>query len=192
MSTLDAGLQRRLESVVPRDLAALGGALQAGLVVITPSDGRVRALLGGLGTTDIANSHVNIVVSKRHPGSALKRFVYALALEQGHSPASIAADSKDVASSWQPHHWPKAIGFVRYRESLAGSMNLAAVHVLEDVGTEALVDRLRTAGLGALIDSQGRPPGPNWALGTRAVSLLDLGNRATITARVDHERPGAT
>jgi penicillin-binding protein 1C len=62
---------------------------------------------------------------------------------------------------------------VRYREALAGSYNLAAVHLLERVGLERLMDRLRQAGLGAL-EMAPREYGLQLALGSAKVRLTDL------------------
>jgi penicillin-binding protein 1C len=116
---------------------------------------------------------LNITTWRRHPGSALKPFVYALAIEAGESPASIAYDVKDVPSEYkvvkttQPERGP-----VRYREALAGSYNLAAVHVLEKVGVEKMMSRLSAAG----VELEGGPEeyGLRLALGSAKVRLVDL------------------
>ena len=60
--------------------------------------------------------------------------------------------SKDVRSH----------GFARYREALAGSYNLSAVHTLQRVGVDTVLRKLRTAGL---VDA--RPPRRGLRLGPR-------------------------
>jgi penicillin-binding protein 1C len=123
---------------------------------------------------DESDGQINIVTRRRHPGSALKPFVYALAIEAGESPASIAYDIHDVPSDYrvktltQKEHGP-----VRYRTALAGSYNLAAVHVLEKVGTARLMSVLRRAGVGAL-DGNTDTYGLRLALGSAKVRLVDL------------------
>jgi len=164
-------LQRRLtEHVRGMESRRLG---QAGMVVLDTLSGEVLAMVGSPGFFE-QGGQLNITVRRRHPGSALKPFVYALALEQGESPASIAYDIADVPSRYkvvkttQPERGP-----VRYREALAGSYNLAAVHVLELVGEERLITRLRQAGVG---DVPGAPDDYNLrlALGATKVRLVDL------------------
>jgi penicillin-binding protein 1C len=182
-TTLDLGLQESLERRLVEHVAEWRrrGLDQAGLVVLDTQRGEVLALVGSTGfETD--DGQVNIVTRRRHPGSALKPFVYALAIEAGDSPASIAYDVKDVPSEYkvvkttQPERGP-----VRYREALAGSYNLAAVHVLEKVGVEKLISRLREAGL----DLEGGPDeyGLRLALGAAKVRLVDLAGAYGFLAR---------
>ncbi len=182
-TSLDLPLQRLLQ----RRLAAHVESLrhrnlnQAGMVVLDTASGEVLAMVGSTGfyggrgrEPATEDGQINIATRRRHPGSALKPFVYALALEAGDSPATIALDIHDVPSAYrvrsltQPEHGP-----VRYREALAGSYNLAAVHVLERVGLESLISRLRLAGVGQL---SGAPDeyGLRLALGSTKVRLIDL------------------
>jgi len=89
----------------------------------------------------------------RQPGSTLKPFTYALAFEQGFTPATVLADV--------PSHFPTAEGGVVYtprnydggyrgplraRLALAGSENVPAVALLSKVGPPALLRLLRGAG----------------------------------------------
>jgi len=192
-TTLDLGLQEGLEHRLAEHVAGLEprGLHQAGVVVLETQTGAVRAMVGSAGF-DAADGQVNIVARRRHPGSALKPFVYALALEAGDTPATIAYDVADVPSEYrvlkvtQPEHGP-----VRYREALAGSYNLAAVHVLEKVGVNRLLSKLREAGIPDL-DGGAGDYGLRLALGSAKVRLVDLaaaygflGRGGTVT------RPGA-
>ena len=173
-TSLDLRLQETLERRLIEHVAEWRrrGLDQAGLVVLDTRTGEVLALVGstGFGAFD---GQVNIVTRLRHPGSALKPFVYALAIEHGDSPASIAYDVKDVPSAYrvlkttQPERGP-----VRYREALAGSYNLAAVHVLEKVGVERMISRLGAAGLE--IDGGPSELGLRLALGSAKVRLVQL------------------
>jgi penicillin-binding protein 1C len=67
----------------------------------------------------------------------------------------------------------KQHGPARYREALAGSYNLSAVHTLKRVGVPAALSRLRQAGL-ATLDRDDRTYGPGLAVGEAEVRLLDL------------------
>lgn len=174
-TTLDLDMQERLQHRLAEHVRGLArrGLGQAGMVVLDTASGELLAMVGSPGFFE-RDGQVNITVRRRHPGSALKPFVYALALEQGETPASIAYDIADVPSRYkvikvtQPERGP-----VRYREALAGSYNLAAVHVLERVGEERLITRLRQAGVGEV---PGAPDEYNLrlALGATKVRLVDL------------------
>lgn len=175
-TSLSLPLQERLQRRLAQHVDGLKrrGLTQAGMVVLDTATGQVLAMVGSAGFGDTRMGQINIATRRRHPGSALKPFVYALALEQGDSPASVAYDIHDVPSAYrrdtlgQEEHGP-----VRYREALAGSYNLAAVHTLEKVGVAAMVSRLRKAGVGPL-DGDPRDYGLRLALGSAKVRLVDL------------------
>ena len=192
-TSLSLPLQERLQRRLAQHVDGLRrrGLEQAGMVVLDTRGGEVLAMVGsaGYGTR---MGQINIATRRRHPGSALKPFVYALALEQGDSPASVAYDIHDVKSRYrritlgQPEHGP-----VRYREALAGSYNLAAVHTLERVGVAAMVSRLRKAGVGPL-EGEPRDYGLRLALGSAKVRLVDLASAygfLTRQGRVTPPRP---
>ncbi|MEJ7604114.1 MAG: penicillin-binding transpeptidase domain-containing protein [Kofleriaceae bacterium] len=176
-TTLDWSLQHHLEVALGNHLAKLAprNVGQAALVVLRNRDGAILALVGSRDYTDDASRGAfNGATARLRPGSTLKPFVYATAIEQGETPASIAEDvvlpedayqfySKDVRSH----------GFARYRESLAGSYNLSAVHTLQRAGLPAVLHKLRAAGLGTL----DRPDAEyDWglAIGHAETRLIDL------------------
>jgi penicillin-binding protein 1C len=174
-TTLDLPLQQRLEHRLRDHVAALDGEglHQAGALILDTASGEVVALVGSA-DYDGEAGQLDIVDVRRHPGSALKPFVYATAIEQGASPASIAVDAGDVPSDYLVRHPSSSDrGPLRYREALAGSYNLSAVHVLEEVGIDRVLTKLRAAGLGAL-DAGPREYGLRLALGSASVRLVDL------------------
>lgn len=191
-TSLDLSLQQRLERRVAEHVDELGDRNldQAGLVVLDTATGQVLALVGSA-DYDGDDGQVNIVTRRRHPGSSLKPFVYALAIEQGDHPASIAMDIHDVPSSQyrvvqltQQEHGP-----VRYREALAGSYNLAAIHVLEKVGVGGLLTVLRKAGIP--VDGDQTDYGLRLALGSAKVRLIDLAAAYGFVARDGRSRPAS-
>ena len=116
---------------------------------------------------------MNIATALRHPGSTLKPFVYALAIEAGAHPASIADDRFGAVPGYRPNRRMRERGPRRFREALAGSFNLAAVDVLAGVGVAPLLERLRLAQLGPLAGSS-TDYGLDLALGSARVRLVDL------------------
>jgi penicillin-binding protein 1C len=175
-TTLDARLQALLEQRVAEHVASLAhnGVSQAGVVVLDTQRGEVLAMVGSAGYHTTAEGQLNITTWRRYPGSALKPFVYGAAMEHGASPATLAYDVYDVPSRYRVRDVPpREHGPARYREALAGSYNLAAVHVLEQVGQARVLEHLRRAGVFEL------PGGANdyglrLALGDTKVRLLDL------------------
>jgi penicillin-binding protein 1C len=174
-TTLDLELQRELEHRVVDHVAGLQprGLGQAGVIILDTKSGEVLAAVGSAGW-DRPGGQLNILTRKRHPGSALKPFVYGLAIEAGDNPATITLDIHDVPSDYrakmitQPERGP-----VRYREALAGSYNLAAIHVLEKIGIERLISLLRKAGVGEL-EQAADDYGLRLALGAAKVRLANL------------------
>jgi penicillin-binding protein 1C len=173
-TTLDARLQRVLETRVAEHAKALRdrNVTDAGVVVLDSQTGAVLAMVGS-GSYASAGGQVNIATWRRFPGSALKPFVYATAIESGDHPASVAFDVIDVPSVYRAASDTVEHGPVRYREALAGSYNLAAIHVLEKTGVARVMSKLRTAGVGELAGSE-QDYGLRLALGATKVRLIDL------------------
>jgi len=89
-TTVDAGLQRRLEDLLLGWRARLPERTSAAILVVDAQTMAVRAYLGSMNLTDARRfGQVNMVRALRSPGSALKQFLYGLAMEDGliHSEA---------------------------------------------------------------------------------------------------------
>ena len=181
-TTLDADLQTQLEAIVERRVAALADKNVTGASVIV-LDAHTGELLGMVGSQDYFDATrdgaVNVAVSPRQPGSSLKPFTYALALQRGDTAATTVADVfvqllTEEGNPYTPRNYDYDFhGLVRYREALANSYNIAAVKVLEKVGVQTLLDFLRTAGITTL----NREPefyGLALTLGSGEVKLLEL------------------
>lgn len=171
-TTLDLRLQRVVERRVAERVAELGkrGLEQAGVVMLDTRTSEVRAMVG---STSWLRSQLNLTTRRRHPGSALKPFIYATAIEHGGSPSSIAWDTRDTSDAYFAPSGGVEHGPVRYRQALASSYNFAAVAVLEQVGVGRVMSVLRTAGVAELPGTP-RAYGLRLALGAAKVRLIDL------------------
>jgi len=180
-TTLDLSLQRALEHRTAEHVLEneRWDVSQAGAVVLDTESGEVLAMVGSRHWAS-EGGQINITTRRRFPGSALKPFVYATAVEAGRGPASVAFDVRDISPRYRdpgPERGP-----VAYREALASSYNFAAVHVIEQVGVERVMERLRRADVSHLV----LPPddyGARLALGSTKVRLLDLAAAYRFTVR---------
>jgi penicillin-binding protein 1A len=144
--------------------------LQAALVALDPKTGAVRALVGG---RDFDESRFNRAAqARRQPGSAFKPFVFAAAIEQGFTPASIIDHLGDpvmtVQGAWTPEDEHATSDSMTLRTALRTSSNRAAVRLLQQVGIERAVKYARDLGVGSV------PSVPSLALGSGEVTLLAM------------------
>ncbi len=179
-STLDARVQRVALSALRRQLAELRGrnVEDGAALVLDNRSGEVLAWVGSAGAGASSAAEVDAVLARRQPGSTLKPFVYALALQQRLITAASLLDDAPLSlqaagALYQPQNYDRAFrGPVRVREALAASLNVPAVQVGAMLGPDALFDGLNRAGL-KLSHSAGFH-GHALALGSADVTLLDL------------------
>jgi 1A family penicillin-binding protein len=191
-TTLDSELQQAAELLVEKGLTDIEGRrgfghttranheplsegespdyLQAALVSIDPATGHVRALVGG---RDFKESRFNRASqARRQSGSAFKPFVFAAALEAGHSPATLITRLNDPTltpdGAWLPADGHTTEASMTMRSALRTSSNRAAVQLLHTVGIQKAVDYADRLHVGA------QPPVPSMALGVGEVSLQML------------------
>jgi penicillin-binding protein 1C len=192
ISTLDARVQRLARDALRRQLAELRGreVEDGAVLVLDNATGEVLAWVGSAGA-GAAGSEVDAVLARRQPGSTIKPFVYALALERrlvtaasriDDSPLQLATGATGSAGLYTPRNYDHAYrGGITVREALAGSVNVPAVRVAAMLEPEALFDRLNAAGL-RLAHNAGYH-GLSLALGSADVTLLDLTNAYRMLAR---------
>lgn len=173
-TTLDMGLQRQLAAAAATHVAqfAAHGMQQAALVVLDTATGEVRAMIGAAAANGPGHA-LNLALRRRHPGSAVKPFIYALSIAAGAGPASIAWDVRDAQQEYINLHGSVEHGPTRYRNALASSYNFAAVDVLATVGMGPTMSLLRRAGV-ADLDGSASDYGLRLALGAGKTRLLDL------------------
>lgn len=184
-STLDANVQRTVESLVQayRPLVYRNGATQVSVVVIENATRKVRALVGSLDYWDEAHDgQVPGFLAPRSPGSALKPFLYALALQKGViTTETLLEDYPTNIRGYQPINFSGTFrGLVRAEEALAYSLNVPFVHLLRRTGFR---DFLRLLERGGVDVRPGMDYGLSVITGALEVRLLDLTNLYVTLAR---------
>jgi len=144
--------------------------LQGALIALDAATGEVRAIVGGRDTQGVGLNRA--LQTKRQPGSAFKPFVYAAALESGHSPASVI-DNLNIPidtyqGAWLPEDEHSTAASMTMRTALRTSSNRAAVRMLETVGIERTVSYAKQLGVGTV------PSVPSLALGSGDVTLSSM------------------
>ena len=167
VTTLDAGLQRRAETLVQAAVDAETDIGQAAAVVMTP-DGAVRAMVGGRSYYD--SQYNRATQALRQPGSAFKPVVYLAGLEAGLRPHDEMIDEPVSIGAWSPKNFDDAYaGVMRLDEALARSVNTIAVKTAQHAGWGNVAKTARRLGISGTID-----PNPSLALGSAEVSLIDM------------------
>ena len=186
-TTLDPGVQAEAERLLRRQVGAYAhaGLTNGAVVVIENATGDILAMVGSVSHAAASiQGQVNGATSPRSPGSALKPLVYALAFEHGVVlPDTILPDVPVSYSGYRPENFDLSWqGLVRADRAMAWSLNIPAIDLLQMTGLSRSVRFMRDAGLATL----SRPPGEyglSLALGTCAVTLLDLTNAYAMLAR---------
>jgi len=181
-TTLDLDLQHAIEAEVRHTVTTLRErqAKQAAAVVIDNRSGDVLAWVGSPDFFADTAGQVDMVVSRRQPGSALKPFLYGLAFDRGFTAASILPDVPRTyptsTGPYRPQNYDRRFrGPVRARQALASSFNVPAVDLADRLGAAALLETLHDAGFASL-DRSPDHYGLGLALGNGEVTLLELAN----------------
>ena len=205
VTTLDVGLQREAEQSVRRRLDLLNCRTpglctaqtnrdrrvdNASAVVLDAHSGEILAMVGSPDYFDAAiRGNVNAALTLRQPGSAIKPFTYAAAMDPGWSdelglkPLTAASVLADVPTTFYvtdedggnvpylPVNYDrKAHGPVSVRTALANSYNIPAVKTLDRIGVETLRRAASESGISSLTGKYGLA----LTLGGGEVRLLDL------------------
>ncbi|MFY2823323.1 transglycosylase domain-containing protein [Ruegeria sp. MALMAid1280] len=175
-TTLDQRLQKSAEEALKyifQEKVREGSKAQAAIVVMS-ADGAVRAMVGGR-KTRVSGAFNRATQALRQTGSSFKPFVYATALELGHSPLDTVVDEPYCVNipgsgQWCPKNYThKFYGRVTLADALKNSLNIPAVKVAEFVG----LDNVRTVTSEFGIESN-LAEGPALALGASESTLIEM------------------
>ena len=192
-STLDADLQMYAEKAVRNHLSKLTDqhVTNAAVLVLDNQTGEVLAYVGSADFYDKQHAgQVDGILARRLPGSALKPFVYALALQNGLTAASILEDEDTFfEGGFRPRNYDGNFhGGVSVRKALANSYNVPVIKAAEPLGAQRILDLLHQFGFRSLHRSADFY-GLGIALGGGEVSLLELANAYATLARGGVIRP---
>lgn len=176
VTTLDANLQKRLESMAAQTAKQQGPNSSVAILVVDIKTRGVRASVGS-GGLDRPGGWVDMTRALRSPGSSLKPFIYGFAFEDGLvAPDTRLMDAPTRFGDYQPEDFDRVFhGEVSVKEALINSLNVPAVAVLNKVGPDAFEGRLEAAGVKLVRPkSRLRDAGLALALGGEGIHLDDL------------------
>lgn len=184
-TTLDADLQRLVEKRISHYLESrrAEGMHNAVALLVDVRDQSVRALVGSADWNDASiDGQVNGTQAKRSPGSALKPFIYALAIDQGLiHPRTMLKDAPSSFGAYSPENFDGAfVGPVTAQDALIGSRNVPAVALASKLAQPGLWQFLKTAGVQNLAPE--RHYGLALALGGGEVTMEELATLYTALA----------
>ena len=148
--------------------------VEGSLLALDPRNGAIQAMIGGY---DFSRSQFNRAVSaRRQPGSAFKPLIYATALQQGLTPATLILDApvvyqdEELDRVWKPENYEKRFyGTISLREALRHSRNAATVRLLEQIGVPKVVNIASDLGIQSPLSQD-----LSLALGSSSVTLQEI------------------
>lgn len=181
VTTLDSSMQSMAKTFLDNRIKILSAkGVKNGAVLII--DNRTREVLAwvvnGTRSKDIPGSWIDAVTTPRQPGSTLKPFVYALAIEKGWTAATVIDDSplsEPVGTGLHAYNNYSRVNYGKLplRQCLGNSLNIPAVKALQFAGVEDFLSRLHGLGMQSLQ----QPPdfyGDGLVLGNGEITLFEL------------------
>ncbi len=180
-TTLDGPLQTRVENILKNILASLSSRRVANAACLV-SDHRTGEVLAwvslGLGRGKQSGSCINAPLVPRQPGSAMKPFLYSLALDKGWTGATPIDDlplTNPVGHGLHTYrnYSRRHYGRISLRQALANSLNIPAVRAIRFTGVDDYLGLLHSLNFASL---QNHPDyySDGLALGNGEVTLYEL------------------
>ena len=175
-TTLDLGMQAAAEAAAQYAVKAglMPDGAQIALVGLEAKTGAVRAMVGARPGTE--GEFNRATQTRRSPGSAVKPFVYATALEAGWTQATPVWDREvsfpdptQPGGVWKPKNFSGTFlnRTITIRYALDRSLNIPAILTAEAIGTETLAEKLQLLGFTV-------PKHPSLAIAIGAVGASPL------------------
>ncbi|GLQ23459.1 penicillin-binding protein 1A [Algimonas ampicilliniresistens] len=176
-TTLDADYMQQAHKSLNKIIDQSGKSrrvAQGALVTLDNETGGIRAMIGG---RDYVTSKFNrSIQAQRQPGSSFKTFVYAAALEDGFTPATVRVDQPTNINGWQPKNYTlRYRGPLTLREALKLSINTVAAKVGAEIGADRIAETAERFGINSPLR-----PHLSLALGVAEVNLLELSSAYSV------------
>jgi penicillin-binding protein 1C len=184
-TTLDSELQRTVQDLVDNRVKSLNakGVHNGGAIVINHQTGEIVAWVVAGANRDpdtllVPSDQIDTVTTPRQPGSALKPFLYTLALDKGWTPATLIDDSPLADAIGNGLHRFQNYshtfyGKVTLRAALGNSLNIPALRTIKFTGIATYLNTLHQLGFSSLQQNQNFYD-EGLALGNGEVTLLEL------------------
>lgn len=186
-TNLDKDVQKNLENNIDKEMK--NSSLQVASVVVTPSNGKIVALIGG---KEYSKSQYNRAYSsKRQVGSTIKPFLYYSALENGFTPSSTFLSERTTFNLGDTMYSPKNAGNIYANKNIsmltaiAYSDNIYAMKTHLFLGTDSLSKITKRVGIKTDVKENASS-----ALGTTEINMIDYSNGfITLANEGKHETP---
>ena len=178
--SIDLRLQHFLEAAIAGNVSRYySSRLTNGAALVI--DNKSGEILAWVGSADYNNAdaagQIDGVLALNQPGSSMKPFLYAMALEKGFKPTDVMADipmNFGEAELYLPRNFNNRFnGPMLFRAALASSLNIPAVYLLYRLGVQNYANQLLSLGFNS-IEESAESAGLGLALGNAPVSLEEL------------------
>jgi penicillin-binding protein 1C len=187
ITTLDWDLHESAQNIVAEEIEKVAGPMHitnGASLIMDSTNGEILSMVGSRNFFDKeGDGQVNVTLSLRQPGSAIKPVTYATSFAKGFWPGRMLVDvvtefpSGDPDKPYRPVNYDgEEHGPVNLRDSLGSSLNIPAVKLLALVGVEDMLDTAYRMGFSTLEPTRDnmRRFGLAVTLGGGEVRLLDM------------------
>ncbi len=199
-TTIDQNVNDIALQAARSQVASLAGnrVSNAAVLVMKPLTGEILGMVGSIDyNSTTIDGRVNVTTAFRQPGSTMKAFTYAAAMERGMTPADVLWDTRtEIGIAGQPLYTPVNYdrtfhGPMNMRRALANSYNIPAVQTIRMAGVDYLLQFLQRFGVETLGNDASRY-GLSLTLGGGELSLVELLNGYNVFANLgSYVRPTA-
>ena len=189
-TTIDLKLQNRIEQILKSHQFRLKrkAARQASVVILDNKNSEILSLVGAIEYSKRHQGFNNGASALRSPGSTLKPFLFAQALDSGLNTATVLEDIEKKYTSPQGIYRPvnfnkNSYGPVPMRHALGNSLNQTAVSLLNTIGYSSFYETLKSLDL---INFPQRGPehyGLGMVIGNPEITLVQLASAYAALAR---------
>ncbi len=195
-TTIDGTLQTQVQDILDSRLKKLSSknVTNGAALIIDHSNGHILAwVVAGARDKNTKAGDIDPVLSPRQPGSTLKPFLYANALEKGWNAATMLNDAPMAEAVGAGLHRFRNYSNMNYgpltlREALGNSLNIPAILTVNYVGVDRFLSSLHDLGFESLTrDASVYDEG--LALGNGEVTLYELTRAYAALANRGNTRP---